>query len=225
MDVSLTSSEDDSSSETGNDWSFKRPPPSGVAWAPQAHLYAAARMDPVTMVQHLNDPFALEAAKQLAERTKTYLIYIDHSPTLPLGGIERWFHYEITAIAAAPPPPCEEENRGPEVSVPIFPNDTHPTGRIPLKTDPGPFPFPNCFHWPLKAMLIRVLPRPEGWNRDNAVRLPGDSEVLMGTYWENDQFRCRNPEGHHKLKEKLARYEKTLGKQFGAQIPFSLVPM
>ncbi|KAH9918373.1 uncharacterized protein BXZ73DRAFT_1981, partial [Epithele typhae] len=156
-------------------------------WAPQAHFYAVARMDPVSMVQHLDDPFALEAAKQLEERTKTYLIYINDSP--PMAMPREWYLYQVTAIATTPPPPCKAENRGPEVCVPISPTDTHPTGRIPIKTEPDPFPFPNCFHWPLEAMWVCVLPRPEGWNRDKAIRLTVESRVLMSTYWENDKFR------------------------------------
>ncbi|KAH9918394.1 uncharacterized protein BXZ73DRAFT_105272 [Epithele typhae] len=223
-------SEDDFSDETEDDWNVERPPPSGPAWAPQAHLYAVAHMDPVSMVQHLNDPFALEAAQQLALRTKTYLIYIDHVcgflPTflfaymnssfqclaLPLG-VERWFLFQVTGIATTPPPACEAENRGPEVCVPIFPSDTHPTGRAPLRTEPTPFPFPNCFHWALDAMSVRVLPRTEGWNDSKAIRLTGLSQVVMGVYWQYDEFRCRDPTRAYKMQEKLARSERVLGKK------------
>ncbi|KAH9918397.1 uncharacterized protein BXZ73DRAFT_53002, partial [Epithele typhae] len=172
-------------------------------WAPQAYMYAVARIDPVSMVQHLNDPFALEAAKQMALRTKTYLIYINQCLALPLG-IERWFLFKVTGIATSPPPPCEAECRGPETSVPLFPNDAHPTGREPLKTDPSPFPFHDCFHWPLKAMPIRVLPRPDGWNRSRAIRLTGASQVLMSFYWQEDGLRCRKLLRARRRKEKEA---------------------
>lgn len=47
-----------------------------VFFSPNTSTYAVIRMNPVAMVQDLNDPEALSAAEAL--QTKAYLIYIDY---------------------------------------------------------------------------------------------------------------------------------------------------
>ena len=44
-------------------------------FCPMPHRYAAIRMDPVAMVEHLDDPLALAAARAIEART--YLVYIE----------------------------------------------------------------------------------------------------------------------------------------------------
>ena len=41
---------------------------------PRIGLYAVVRIDPVAMVEHLNDPIALQQARALL--TKKYLVYL-----------------------------------------------------------------------------------------------------------------------------------------------------
>lgn len=48
---------------------------------PSGRLYAVIQMDPVAMVEHLDDPIALEAAKAL--HPKKYLIYLEQVCQLP----------------------------------------------------------------------------------------------------------------------------------------------
>ena len=45
-----------------------------VVFVPSPLEYAAIRMDPVAMVQHLGDPLALEAAQDI--HPKTYLVHL-----------------------------------------------------------------------------------------------------------------------------------------------------
>ena len=45
-----------------------------VVFVPSPLEYAAIRMDPVAMVQHLDDPLALEAAHSI--HPKTYLVHL-----------------------------------------------------------------------------------------------------------------------------------------------------
>ena len=45
-----------------------------IVFVPSPLDYAAIRMDPVAMVQHLGDPLALEAAQGI--HTKTYLVHL-----------------------------------------------------------------------------------------------------------------------------------------------------
>ncbi len=48
---------------------------SEAPYAPSTHSYAVIRMDPVAMVEHLNDEEAMACAKAL--RPKSYVAYID----------------------------------------------------------------------------------------------------------------------------------------------------
>ena len=45
-----------------------------IVFVPSPLDYAAVRMDPVAMVQHLGDPLALEAAQGI--NPKTYLVHL-----------------------------------------------------------------------------------------------------------------------------------------------------
>ena len=45
-----------------------------VVFVPSPLEYAAIRMDPLAMVQHLDDPLALEAAHSI--HPKTYLVHL-----------------------------------------------------------------------------------------------------------------------------------------------------
>ena len=50
-------------------------PTSDAAFCPTTDSYAVIRMDPIAMVEHLNDAEALASARAL--RSKSYVVYID----------------------------------------------------------------------------------------------------------------------------------------------------
>ena len=69
--------------------------------------------------------------------------------------------------------------------LPIFPNETHPTGRPALHTEPV-FPFPGCYHWAFADTGVRVLPKADGWKPREAVLLPPIQRVKMNQIWNVD---------------------------------------
>ncbi len=75
--------------------------------------------------------------------------------------------------------------------LPIAPNERHPLGREPLRTDP-PFPFPSCYHWVSVNADVRVRARHEGFNTNDAVRLPPEERVRMRSYWNMDIADCED---------------------------------
>ncbi len=87
---------------------------------------------------------------------------------------------------------------------PIFPNDSHPEHRVPIRTEP-PFPFDKCFLWSAADMDIRVCPRAEGFELKKATRLPTrpvNEQRRWLQYEEEDRVRqrtaqeARQPELH-----------------------------
>ena len=69
--------------------------------------------------------------------------------------------------------------------VPIYPNETHPTGRAPVHTKPA-FPFSNCYHWAFYDVDVRVRATQDGWNSEGGVRLPPKDEISMEMCWASD---------------------------------------
>lgn len=69
--------------------------------------------------------------------------------------------------------------------IPIFPNTSHPRGRIPLRTEPV-FPYSNCYHWAEFETNIRVRARPERFDERRAIMLKGPEKVKMNRYWGED---------------------------------------
>ena len=69
--------------------------------------------------------------------------------------------------------------------MPIFPNETHPTGRPALHTEP-PFPYTGCYIWTFAETGVRVAPRAEGWKPKEAVLLPPMQRVTMRHMWSVD---------------------------------------
>ncbi|KAI0692636.1 hypothetical protein C8T65DRAFT_72799 [Cerioporus squamosus] len=132
--------------------------------------FAVIRMDPVAMIRrHLNDPEALRAAEALSPRS--YLVYLDNHHRLRTWAPKPWHNFRIYPIGPSVRPPNEDECVTSAMCTPIFPNTVHPEGRAPLRTEPI-FPFDNCYFWSRVNMEIRVCPRPEGFSRDDVIRLP-----------------------------------------------------
>ncbi|TFK83903.1 hypothetical protein K466DRAFT_497572, partial [Polyporus arcularius HHB13444] len=138
-----------------------------VRFCPSPGSYAVIRMDPIAMVEHLHDPVALSAAE--AVEAKSYLVYIDRDLSLPFPG-KPWYSFSICLLATTLRKADVERGTTPEMCLPIAPNERHPLGREPLRTDP-PFPFPSCYHWVSVNADVRVRARHEGFNTDDAVRL------------------------------------------------------
>ncbi|KAM5537900.1 hypothetical protein V8D89_008376 [Ganoderma adspersum] len=73
--------------------------------------------------------------------------------------------------------------------VPIFPNESHPTGRHPVRPD-GKFPYDNCYHWAGLDMDVRVHAREAGFDDTRAIRLPPGDWVDMSSTLDLDQGRA-----------------------------------
>ncbi|TFK83906.1 hypothetical protein K466DRAFT_474879, partial [Polyporus arcularius HHB13444] len=130
-------------------------------YCPTTYSYAVIRMDPVAMVEHLDEE-ALNSAKLL--RPKSYVAYIDCDHSLPFPGVP-WYGFNVRLVAPSLPSADEERCITPDMCTPIFPNTTHPHGRPPLNPEPsGSFPYTNCYHWPDLELDVRVLARPEGFD-------------------------------------------------------------
>ena len=68
---------------------------------------------------------------------------------------------------------------------PIFPNESHPSGRPALHTEPQ-FPYLGCYIWTFAEIGVRVISRAEGWKPNEAVILPPLYQVKMNLLWDLD---------------------------------------
>ncbi len=116
--------------------------------------------------------------------------------TLPVWGPKPWYSFDIYLVGLCLPSPNQEECVTPDMCVPIFPNTSHPEGRIPVRTEP-PFPFDNCFIWSLPNLEIRVCPRAEGFDWDETTRLP--------TGPVDERSRWLDYEGEDRVRQHTAR--------------------
>ncbi len=68
--------------------------------------------------------------------------------------------------------PPKDPARGitPDMSIPIIPNEQHPSGRTPIRSS-TPFQFRNCNHWAYNGLRVRV--------RHNLKKYRGAVEVSM----------------------------------------------
>ena len=107
--------------------------------------------------------------------------------TLPFPDKE-WYSFNVsvlgTTVRDEDPARCLTS----DMCVPIFPNEYHPTGRVPVNSKP-PFPFTNCYHWLSSKIKVRVRNREDGWDDDVSVRLPAMSQISMGTKFSDDTVR------------------------------------
>ncbi|EIW54313.1 uncharacterized protein TRAVEDRAFT_76241, partial [Trametes versicolor FP-101664 SS1] len=121
-------------------------------FSPSPGAYAVIRLNPIEMVQHLDDNDALQAA--MAMQTKTYLVCLDIVSSNPTHH-KPWYRFEARPIGPHLPPAKEEEGYTPDMYIPIYPNTNHPTGRAPIRPR-RPFPYANCYHWIDNTIHIRV---------------------------------------------------------------------
>ncbi|KAI0653324.1 hypothetical protein C8Q70DRAFT_1036704 [Cubamyces menziesii] len=151
-------------------------------FCPMPYRYAAVRMDPVAMVEHLQDPIALSKARAI--QPKTYLVFMEGVLELPFPG-KPWYRFCVCPIGTSLRPEDNANDFRPEMCIPILPNKSHPTGRLPLVPDRA-FPFDNCYHWMALSIYVRVRARPEGFEEDHAIRLSVDERLRMDGLWEED---------------------------------------
>ncbi|KAI0328986.1 hypothetical protein GY45DRAFT_1253846 [Cubamyces sp. BRFM 1775] len=157
-----------------------------VYFCPMPHRYAAIRIDPVTMVEHLDDPIALAAAH--AMETRTYLVYIEEELELPFPG-KPWYQFCVCPIGTSLRLADPENRLSPDMCIPIYPNERHPGKRPGVVTEPI-FPYDNCYHWIDFRVYVRVRARPERFEDGNAVRLPPKQQGKMHRLWDEDRHRA-----------------------------------
>ncbi|KAI0774873.1 hypothetical protein BD413DRAFT_307504 [Trametes elegans] len=136
--------------------------------SPPPHSYAVIQMDPVGMVQHLEDPVATAAAA--AMRPKKYLVYLELGLDLP-SPTDPWFRYLIDPIGTTLRPPDPEEGITPEMVIPIHPNPDRPRGRPAVVHTRTLFPFSNCYHWIRNDFKVRVRRISSLYDDQKAVKL------------------------------------------------------
>lgn len=89
-----------------------------------------------------------------------------------------WFRFRVSPIATALPPKDPKRGITPDMSIPIFPNENHPSGRAPIRTS-APFPFPNCYHWADSELTVRVRRLPEKYDDRRAVKVSTMEHIRM----------------------------------------------
>nr|VWP01481.1 Cell cycle regulatory protein [Ganoderma boninense] len=156
------------------------------AFIPALGVYAAIRMDPAAMVAHL-DAQAIEEAQKI--RPKTYLVLTEFGLSLPFPGWD-WYAYNVRPVGPSIRVVYDKRGYESDMCVPIFPNETHPTGRPPVH--PGSdFPYDNCFHWAAMDMDVRILAREEGFDNTRAIRLPVRQRMDMDLQFRPDLGRAK----------------------------------
>ncbi|KAJ8501795.1 hypothetical protein ONZ51_g349 [Trametes cubensis] len=143
-------------------------------------------MDPVAMVEHLDDPLALAAARAIEART--YLVYIEEELELPFPG-KPWYQFCVCPIGTSLRLADPENRITSDMCIPIHPNERHPGGRPGVVTEPE-FPYDNCYHWIDFRIYVRVRARPEGFEGGNAIRLPPRQQGRMHRLWDEDRRRA-----------------------------------
>ncbi|KAJ3007871.1 hypothetical protein NUW54_g3375 [Trametes sanguinea] len=137
------------------------------------------------MVEHFDDPIATSEAQALA--CKKYLVYLDHGIDLPFP-TNRWFRFEVSLIGTTLRPEDRAKGITSDMAIPVYPNDTHPTGRSPLYPE-KPFPFPNCYHWIETMARIRIRRKPEQYDETNAISLSARQHVMIDELFAEDYQR------------------------------------
>ncbi|KAI0326073.1 hypothetical protein GY45DRAFT_1286152 [Cubamyces sp. BRFM 1775] len=154
-------------------------------FCPNEFQYAVIRMDPVSMVQHFNDPIATAEARAL--ETKKYLVYLNMSLDLPFV-TNFWYRYQVSLIGPSLRPEVPQQGITSDMAIPISPNTNRPRGRSPICTE-TPFPFSNCYHWVNGKVLVRIRRKDERYDDANAVRITPMQHVMIDMEFSNDYKR------------------------------------
>ncbi|KAI0350621.1 hypothetical protein OH77DRAFT_1430801 [Trametes cingulata] len=149
---------------------------------PGSLQYAVIRIDPVAMVEHLNDPIATAEAQRLCP--KKYLVYLDNALDLPFP-TSPWFRFQVSPIGTTLRP--EEPARGVTsgMCIPIFPNEDHPAHRPSIRTR-KPFPFSHCYHWVDNLTTVRIRRIPELYEDAPAIKVGSLQHIRMEKVFAED---------------------------------------
>ncbi|KAH9849128.1 hypothetical protein C2E23DRAFT_784803 [Lenzites betulinus] len=157
-------------------------------YCPLPYQYAVMRMDPVSMVEHFNDPIATEQARAL--ETKKYLVYLDTCPDLPFPTYA-WHAYHVSLISNTLRAVVPDWGITPDMVVPIYPNTQGPADREPVEPNP-PFPFHNCFHWLDSETDVRIRRKAGDYDDCNAVRITPEQHLDLLKAFSPDFKRIRD---------------------------------
>ena len=101
-----------------------------------------------------------------------------------------WFLYNVRPVGPSIRAVHEKRGYESDMCVPIFPNETHPSGRPSIY--PGsPFPYDNCYHWAGLNLDVRVRAREDGFDNTRAIRLPAGQKLDMDAHFRADLGRAR----------------------------------
>ncbi|EED85073.1 predicted protein [Postia placenta Mad-698-R] len=123
-----------------------------MTWTPLPGMYIALRLNPVAMVEHLEDPIALDSARQM--QPGTYIAYVDHLLDFPWRD-KPAHRCSVKFAGRGLPTRLKDEFMESTMCVPIFPNTSHPLSREPLRPK-TPFPFSDCYQYSLVDTTVRV---------------------------------------------------------------------
>ncbi|KAI0629589.1 hypothetical protein C8Q77DRAFT_1065621 [Trametes polyzona] len=154
-------------------------------FCPKPLTFAVIRLNPVAMVQHFNDP-DLTARAQAIE-TKKYLVMLDVPVGLPMPG-SVWFNYEVYQIGTTLRPPDPARGITPDMVLPIYPNTDNARGCEPFRTL-SPFPFHNCYLWPDRSTVVRILRSDDEYEDSQAIHASPYESMRMMRYFEDDYSR------------------------------------
>ncbi|RPD57895.1 hypothetical protein L227DRAFT_505891 [Lentinus tigrinus ALCF2SS1-6] len=155
---------------------------------PKALKFAVIRMDPVSMISHL-DLDSIAIAEATAMEPKKYLIYLDTPQDLPLPESE-WCRYWVQPVATVLRPAVPEQGITSDMVMPIHPNTRYAKGRQPVQSTPQ-FPFPNCYFWMMSRMSLRVKIKrgADVYDNDKGATISISQHVRLMSAWRDDFFR------------------------------------
>ncbi|KAH9918846.1 uncharacterized protein B0H18DRAFT_834445, partial [Fomitopsis serialis] len=105
--------------------------------------YLVVQLDPVGMVEPLNDPTLAKTAQEL--RVQKYVAHLSEIDELPMPHKPN----HKCRIALVGQGLCQEDGDtgiDSAMCIPIFPETKHPLSREPLQPTPS-FPFQNCYQY------------------------------------------------------------------------------
>ncbi|KAI0364942.1 hypothetical protein BV20DRAFT_973755 [Pilatotrama ljubarskyi] len=149
---------------------------------PGSLQYAVICMDPVAMVEHLNDHVATAQARALCP--KKYLVYLDNALDLSFP-TSAWFRFQVSPIGTTLRP--EDPARGvtSNMAIPIYPNEDHPAHRPPIRTQ-KPFPFRHCYHWVDNLTTVRIRRIPGLYDDAPAIKISSLQHIRMEKAFAED---------------------------------------
>lgn len=115
-------------------------------------MHLTIRLNPVAMVEHLDDAVALQAARRMSSRT--YIGYVDCLRDFPLP-VKPYHKCSIQFVGQGLPTRLKDEFVERDMCVPIYPNTLHPLAREPLRAKP-PSLFPDCYQYSFVTATVRV---------------------------------------------------------------------